>query len=61
MCTGASAGPSEGEKIDRLIESKTRISSELLEGGGTELDLTEMSDDELVRLVSLDLRAAMEE
>ena len=49
------------EKIDRLIESKTRISSELLEGGGTELDLTEMSDDELVRLVSLDLRAAMEE
>jgi len=48
------------EKIDQLIESKTRISSELLEGGA-ELDLTEMSDDELVRLVSLDLSAAMEE
>jgi SNF2 family DNA or RNA helicase len=48
------------EKIDQLIESKTKFSSELLEGGA-ELDLTEMSDDELVRIVSLDLSAAMEE
>ena len=49
------------EKIDQLIESKTLVSSELLDGGGAELDLTAMSDDELVRLVSLDLSAAMEE
>ena len=48
------------EKIDQLIESKTWVSSELLDGGA-ELDLTAMSDDELVRLVSLDLSAAMEE
>jgi len=49
------------EKIDQLIESKTLVSSELLDGGGAELDLTAMNDDELVRLVSLDLSAAMEE
>ena len=48
------------EKIDRLIESKTRLSSELLEGG-TELNLSELNDDELIRLVSLDINAALQE
>jgi len=48
------------EKIDALIESKKRLSQELLEGGG-EFNLTELRDDELLRLVALDLRAALEE
>ena len=48
------------EKIDALIESKTQLSRELLEGGA-ELNLTELNDDELLRLVSLDIGAAMKE
>ncbi len=48
------------EKIDQLIESKTHLSDALLEGGA-ELNLSEMNDDELIRLVSLDLNAAMQE
>jgi non-specific serine/threonine protein kinase len=48
------------EKIDLLIESKQQLSKELLEGGA-ELNLTEMKDDELLRLVALDLKAAMKE
>ena len=48
------------EKIDALIESKARLSHELL-AGGAEVDLTAMTDDELLRLVSLDLAAATKE
>jgi non-specific serine/threonine protein kinase len=48
------------EKIDKLIESKKQLSKELLEGSG-ELNLTELGDDELLRLVSLDLKSAMKE
>ncbi len=48
------------EKIDQLIESKTQLSRELLVGG-TELNLTELNDDELMRLVSLDISAAIKE
>jgi non-specific serine/threonine protein kinase len=48
------------EKIDELIESKKQLSRDLLEGGG-ELNLTELRDDELLRLVALDLKAAMKE
>jgi non-specific serine/threonine protein kinase len=48
------------EKIDELIESKRRLSRELLQGSAETL-LTEMSDDELVRLVSLDLGKALKE
>jgi SNF2 family DNA or RNA helicase len=48
------------EKIDGLIESKRALSDALLAGGG-ELDLTEMADDELLRLVALDLNAAMQD
>jgi SNF2 family DNA or RNA helicase len=48
------------EKIDRLIDSKRALSDELLAGGG-ELNLTELKDDELLRLVALDLNAAMKD
>jgi non-specific serine/threonine protein kinase len=48
------------DKIDQLIESKQKLTSDLLEGGG-ELLLTEMKDDELLRLVALDLKTASEE
>ncbi len=48
------------EKIDELIESKRRLSRELLEGGA-ELLLTEMNDDELMKLVALDLNKALKE
>src|SRR5207247_6570041 len=48
------------EKIDELIASKRQLSTELLEGGA-ELNLTELQDAELLRLVALDLNAAMRE
>jgi non-specific serine/threonine protein kinase len=48
------------EKIDELIESKRRLSQELLEGGA-ELLLTEMKDEELLRLVALDINKALQE
>jgi non-specific serine/threonine protein kinase len=48
------------EKIDQLIDAKRRLSQDLLEGGA-ELLLTELDDAELMRLVSLDLRAATSE
>ncbi len=45
------------EKIDALIESKQALASELLEGG-RELNLSEFSNEELLRLVALDLSSA---
>ncbi len=48
------------EKIDQLLESKTKLSTDLLEGGG-ELLLTEMKDEELLKIVALDLNAALKE
>ncbi|MCC6362842.1 MAG: DEAD/DEAH box helicase [Bryobacterales bacterium] len=48
------------EKIDELIESKRQLSRDLLEGGANLL-LTEMKDDELLRLVALDLNKALKE
>lgn len=48
------------EKIDDLVESKRQLSSDLLEGGA-ELLLTEMKDDELLKLVALDIHTAMQE
>jgi superfamily II DNA or RNA helicase len=45
------------ERIDQLIDSKRQLSQDLLEGGGDVL-LTEMKDDELLKLVALDLHAA---
>ncbi len=48
------------EKIDQLIESKQQLSKDLLEGGA-ELLLTELKDDELLKLVALDINKALKE
>jgi non-specific serine/threonine protein kinase len=48
------------DKIDQLIESKRQLSQDLLEGSA-ELLLTELKDDELLKLVALDINAAMKE
>jgi superfamily II DNA or RNA helicase len=48
------------DKIDQLIESKKQLAGGLL-GGGPEMVLTEMKDEELMKLVALDLSAAMQE
>jgi superfamily II DNA or RNA helicase len=48
------------EKIDNLIESKRQLSKDLLEGGA-ELVLTELKDEEFLRLVALDIHAALQE
>ena len=48
------------EKIDALIDSKQGLSDELLTGGD-EINLTEMTNDDLLRMVGLDLNAAMKE
>jgi len=48
------------DKIDQLIESKRKLSDDLLEGGA-ELMLTEMADEELLDLVTLDLDKALKE
>ena len=42
------------ERIDELIDSKRRLSQDLLEGGA-EVLLTEMKDDDLLKLVALDV------
>lgn len=46
------------EKIDELIESKRQLSRDLLEGGA-EIHLTEMKDEELLKLVALDIKTAL--
>jgi non-specific serine/threonine protein kinase len=48
------------EKIDQLIESKQSLSEGLLEGGADRV-LTELKDEELLKLVRLDLQIAMKE
>jgi hypothetical protein len=48
------------DKIDQLIESKRRLSTDLLEGGA-DLLLTELKDDELLKLVALDINKALKE
>jgi SNF2 family DNA or RNA helicase len=48
------------EKIDQLIESKRQLSQELLEGNA-DLLLTELKDDELLKLVALDISKALKE
>ena len=47
------------ERIDALIESKQALVKDVLEGS-SELQLTEMSDRELLALVKLDIHAAQE-
>jgi superfamily II DNA or RNA helicase len=48
------------ERIDHMIEAKKQLAGDFLEGGA-ELQLTEMKDDELLKLVALDLSAAVKE
>ena len=47
------------ERIDAMIEDKRQLSAEVLSAGG-EVAITEMSDDQLVDLVRLDLGRAVE-
>jgi len=48
------------DKIDQLIESKEQLAGDLL-GGGADVVLTEMKDEELLKLVALDLSVATRE
>jgi SNF2 family DNA or RNA helicase len=45
------------DKIDQMIDSKQRLAGDFLENG-VDMQLTEMRDDELLKLVALDLAAA---
>jgi len=48
------------EKIDAILRDKQQLADELIEGGGESL-LTEMSTDDLIRVVSLDVTSALAE
>jgi non-specific serine/threonine protein kinase len=48
------------DKIDRMIEAKEQLAGDFL-AGGADLLLTEMKDEDLLKLVALDLRVAMTE
>jgi non-specific serine/threonine protein kinase len=48
------------ERIDHMIETKKQLAGDFLEDGA-ELLLTEMKDEELMKLVALDLGAAIRE
>src|SRR6266404_711961 len=48
------------DKIDQMIESKKQLAGDLL-GSGSDMVLTELKDEELLKLVALDLSAAMRE
>jgi SNF2 family DNA or RNA helicase len=48
------------EKVDELIAQKAGLSRDLLDGGGETL-LTEMSNEQLLRFVALDINKATEE
>jgi non-specific serine/threonine protein kinase len=49
------------EKIDKLIEEKVGLADDLLGDGGGEKLLTEMSNDDLLRFVSLDIHTTAED
>ena len=48
------------DRIDQMIEQKKQLAGDFL-SGGAEMALTEMGNAELMRLVALDLNAAMQE
>ena len=48
------------ERIDELIAGKQRLAGEILSGGGAQSALTEMSNEALISMVSLDLSSAVE-
>ncbi len=49
------------EKIDAMITDKKRLAADLLDSDGGEVKLTELSDAELLRMVSLDMNTAITE
>jgi len=50
------------DRIDQMINDKQKLAGDFLVGSaGAETALTEMKDDDLLRLVALDLNAAMKE
>lgn len=48
------------ERIDKLIQSKLSISNDII-GEGNEVALTELSDDELLNMITLDIHRALDE
>ena len=48
------------EKIDALLESKQDLARQILEGTD-EVKLTELDDEQLLRLVAIDIRTARAE
>ena len=56
----SSARARSRKRLTSLIESKKSLSDDVLAGSG-EISLTEMKDDDLLRLVALDLKAAMKD
>ena len=48
------------DKIDQMIELKKQLAGDFLDGGA-DMQLTELKDEELLKLVALDLCAAMKE
>ncbi len=60
LCINSFAGGTVEDKIDRLIESKKQLAGDLL-GSASDVVLTEMKDEELLKLVALDLNAATRE
>ena len=48
------------ERVNTMLQEKAKLATELLEGG-SETPLTELSDKELIDLVSLDLAKAQTE
>jgi superfamily II DNA or RNA helicase len=49
------------DRIDQMLEEKSRLSVDFLGGGGAETLLTEMKDDDLLKLVTLDLASALKD
>ncbi|MFZ4748505.1 MAG: hypothetical protein ACOYLK_16735, partial [Sphingomonas sp.] len=49
------------ERIDEMIEAKQQMATQLLGGGGGEINLTELGDRALLDLVRLDLSSAITE
>jgi len=47
------------QRIDELIEEKRALTEQLLSGGGAEINLTELPDEEIMQLVRLDATQAM--
>jgi superfamily II DNA or RNA helicase len=49
------------DRIDQMIEAKQRLAGDFLGSSGADAVLTEMKDEDLLRLVALDLTAALQE